>query len=197
MKPGNRQASGPVQEPRARGCNQPRVVPLHLLHRVHPGDPSAWTVSAEQASPAPLTLRTGVRYSATSRAFPFTVLITFCILGLEGRWGREGHFAIRTGESETAPDVADWHRAPQAAPAGPRGRGGGTRRPGPAVTWPRRHGPRRRSERRLRAQSPGLPPEAVFRPLAPLAPLPASPSSSHSLPTAPPPPGPHVTRIFP
>lgn len=32
-----------------------------------------------------LTLRTGVRYSATSSAFPFTVLITFCILGPDGR----------------------------------------------------------------------------------------------------------------
>lgn len=30
-------------------------------------------------------MRTGVRYSATSSAFPFTVLITFCILGPEER----------------------------------------------------------------------------------------------------------------
>lgn len=73
-----------------------------------------WATRAEQARPSPLTLRTGVRYSATSRAFPFTVLITFCILGLGAAMGHGGTVAIRaTGESKTAPDLPDWHRTPQ------------------------------------------------------------------------------------
>lgn len=65
------------------------------------------------ASPAWLTLRTGVRYSATSSAFPFTVLITFCILGPE-KWpalrqvrkGSQG----RDQESEKSPAATSAHR---------------------------------------------------------------------------------------
>lgn len=53
-----------------------------------------------QARPSPLTLRTGVRYSATSRAFPFTVLITFCILGLGQRWGTKGLSQFGSGSQK-------------------------------------------------------------------------------------------------
>lgn len=74
-------------------------------------------------------MSTGVRYSATSSAFPFTVLITFCILGPEkrpaprrGGKGSQG----RDRESEKIPAAADAHRHPAGCT-----RGDGTRRDGP------------------------------------------------------------------
>lgn len=111
-----------------------------------------------------LTLRTGVRYSATSSAFPFTVLITFCILGPEGRPAprRSGKGSRgREQESENVPAAAD---SPQHPDGGTRGDGSrrdgrdegegrparraragrallspqaARHRPGRAITWPR------------------------------------------------------------
>lgn len=100
-----------------------------------------WATRAEQARPSPLTLRTGVRYSATSRAFPFTVLITFCILGLEQRWVTEGLSQFGPQGSQKLPRTCPTGIEPRSGtgPAGGEGvggRGGDTRRPGPAVTWP-------------------------------------------------------------
>lgn len=186
--------------PEAQGEGQhtaARSAPSNLLHQPHAGDRDlgGWC-RASQSRPAYLEDRRQVLGHFQSLSLHRVDHILHPGAGAAMRQG--GTVAIRAADSKTAPDVADWHRAPQAAPAGPGGRGGGTRRPGPAVTWRRRQRPSRPSERRVRAQPPGLfPPEAAFCLPAPLPPLPTSPSSFHSLPTAAPPPGPHVTRASP
>lgn len=77
--------------------------------------------------------------------------------------GQGGTVAIPVGDSKTAPDVADWHRAPQAAPAGAGG--GAAARGGPAQQSPGRkaRGPARRARGGC-ARSPQASSEAVSRP---------------------------------
>lgn len=192
MKLGSQQTWEPTQEPRARGCTRPRVPPLRLLHPSSLGSPT-WTSQTRSAY-----LEDRGQVLGHFQSLSLHRIDHILHPGAGTAMAQGDTVAIRLGESKAARDVADWHPAPQAAPTGPGGRGGSTRRPGPAVTWPRRLRPSRLRQRRVRAQHPRpFETEAVFRPLAPLAPLPASPSSSHSLPTAPPPPGPHVTRRSP
>lgn len=155
-----------------------------------------WADCAEQARDARLTLRTGVRYSATSRAFPFTVLITFCILGLEQRWGREGQSRSGPGTQKLP---RTWTTGIEPRRRHPQGGGGGAAaRGGRAQLSPggEGRGPAGRARggcaRSPLAFSPKLPfaSRLHFHPFR--LPLPL-----FTLPTAAPPPGPHVTPVSP
>lgn len=90
----------------------------------HPPLPPG-TVPTPQGARAPSaqdgTLRTGVRYSATSRAFPFTVLMTFCIPP------PKGHGSDRRSQRSRR------HRQPRPGP------GHVTRRPSPRCPPRRAH----------------------------------------------------------
>lgn len=137
---GHGSAHGSVAPRPPRGARRPRrtaagTAPACLLpcasgaHRLR-----AANSPEPEAGSAPLTLRTGVRYSATSSAFPFTVLITFCILGPEERPAPR-----RAAESRRVRSWASPRPPPTAESETP-----GRRRP---RDWTRRdgtNGPRRR-----------------------------------------------------
>lgn len=118
FKPGSQQALGPAQMPRARDSTRRRVPPLHLLHQPHAGDLDlgGWC-RASQSRPAYLEDRRQVLGHFQSLSLHRVDHILHP--GAGAAMGQGGTVAIRAGDSKTAPDVADWHRAPQAAPAGP------------------------------------------------------------------------------
>lgn len=82
----------------------------------HPPLPPG-TVPTPQGARAPSaqdgTLRTGVRYSATSRAFPFTVLMTFCIPPPQGHGSdRRSQRSRRHRQPRPYPDPSHVTRRP-------------------------------------------------------------------------------------
>lgn len=177
------------------------------------------------ASPAWLTLRTGVRYSATSSAFPFTVLITFCILGPEKRPApqRGGKGSRGTDGSQKKSPLPPTRISTR--PAAPKGTGrDGTRLDGPdegegrpapiaragrallatqavrggpgqGVTWPRGRAAGTRGE--LGEAGARAPLAFSGAVFSPLLHSRPFRLPLLSLAVAPPPPGPHVTQDSP